>query len=133
MVLFTTINHQVWWSVSVSFLPSLALASGDVWKRVTGEISSEQEQLQCVSACVLYLVPSSVKYEKMVILIDMFHFFNGFDIYMTHLHLSSYLDTRVILGKCIYCNRSLILPFSLSTWSAHISVSVRCDFFKPSF
>lgn len=70
-----------------------ALASGDVWKRVAGEVSSEQEQLKCVSACVLYSVPSSVKYEKMVILIDMFHFFNGFDIYMTHLYLNSYLDT----------------------------------------
>ncbi len=93
MLLFTTINLQVWWSVSVSSLLSLALASGDVWKRVAGEVSSEQEQLKCVSACVLYSVPSSVKYEKMVILIDMFHFFNGFDIYMTHLYLNSYLDT----------------------------------------
>ncbi len=128
MFLFTTINHQVRWS-SLSVLLSLAQTSGDVWKHNTGEISSEQEQLKCVSVCVLYLVPSTVKSEKIVILIDMFHFYNGLDIYMTHLYLSSNLDTPVILGKCIYCNRRLILPFGQSTWSAHISVSVRGDFF----
>lgn len=129
MYLFTTINHQVRWS-SLSVLLSLAQTSGDVWKRITGEISSEQEQLRCVSVCVLYLVPSTVKSEKIVILIDMFHFYNGLDIYMTHLYLSSNLDTPVILGKCIYCNRRLILPFGQSTWSARISVCKGWFFFK---